>query len=225
MRDLILLHGALGAAIEFDELVPYLEQHFKVYRFDLSGHGQNNSEEEFSMQLFARDLKNFIQENNLELPQIFGYSMGGYVSYTLAKDEPELIGDIMSLGTKLKWDPLIAKLETSKLNPEKIMEKVPQFGAYLESIHLDWKKNMEKTAQLMIGLGNGDALTFEDFGKIKNKCFIGLGDMDEMVSCQETIDVDAALLNSHYYKLPNSRHSLPQLDKKVLAEKIIEFLS
>lgn len=224
MKDLILLHGALGAASEFDRFIPELEKHFTVYSFDFSGHGQNDSEATFTMELFANDLAQFIQSTNLLKPQIFGYSMGGYVAYTLAVDNPDTLGDIMSLGTKLKWDVLTAKAETAKLNPEKIEEKVPQFAAYLKSLHLDWKDNMQKTVDLMLSLGNGAALTFNDFSKIKNKCYIGLGDMDEMVSCQETVDVDAALLNSHYYKLPNSRHPLAQLDERILTEKIIEFL-
>ena len=225
MRDLILLHGALGAASEFDMLVPLLKEHFTVYRFDLPGHGKSHHNESFSMEIFSQSLENFIRENKLSQPQIFGYSMGGYIAYILAKDHPELLGDIMSLGTKLKWDPLIAKLESGKLNPEKIEEKVPTFATYLNSLHLDWKDNMNKTADLMIDLGHGAALTFDDFSKIKNKCFIGLGDMDEMVSCQETLEVDAALLNSYYYKLPKSKHALSQLDTEILSEIIIEFLA
>jgi pimeloyl-ACP methyl ester carboxylesterase len=225
MRDLILLHGALGASSEFDELLPFLEEKFNVFTFDLSGHGQNSNDAQFSMSLFAEDLRHFIIKKGLDKPQLFGYSMGGYVVYTLAIADKKILGDIMSLGTKLKWDPLTAKHETSKLDPNKILEKVPKFGAYLDSIHLDWKANMSKTANLMTALGNGSALTFEDFSKIQNKVFIGLADMDEMVSCQETVDVDAAILNSHYYKLPNSTHALVKLDKALLAEYIIKFLS
>ena len=148
-----------------------------------------------------------------------------YFAYSLAKDDSEILGDIMSLGTKLKWDPLIAKLEAGKMNPDKIEEKVPEYGEYLNSLHVNWKETMNKTVSLMIDLGDGAALTFEDFGKIKNNCFIGLGDMDEMVSCQETIDVEAALLHSTYYKLPKSRHPLSQLNFELLAEKIIAFLA
>ncbi|MCB9225004.1 MAG: alpha/beta hydrolase [Crocinitomicaceae bacterium] len=224
MRDLILLHGALGASSEFDNLAPLLTDHFNVYQFDLTGHGKNSSEKSFSMDQFADDLKKYVEENGLIKPQLFGYSMGGYVGYTLAIIHPEILGDIMSLGTKLKWDPLIAKLETGKLDPDKIMEKVPKFGDYLNSIHLDWKSTMAKTRDLMNDLGNGAALTFNDFAKIQNRCYVGLSDQDEMVSCSETLDVQQAIPNSEFYTLPNSRHPLPQLDKQVLANKIIEFL-
>ena len=225
MKQLILLHGALGASSQFDELTNLLKGDFEVFRFDLSGHGKSAVTKEFKMRDFAQELKAFIIENQLQQPQIFGYSMGGYVSYYLASEEGDLIGDMMSLGSKLKWDPLIAKLETGKMNPDKIEEKVPQFAEYLNTIHLDWKKTINSTAQLMINLGDGEALTFKEFGQIKNKCFIGLGDQDEMVSCQETLDVDAALLNSHYFKLPNSRHPFPQLNMKQLSEYIIKFLA
>lgn len=225
MKQLVLVHGALGAAIEFDELATLLKDQFEVFRFDLEGHGKNEVDTEFSMKGFAQNLKTFITSNNLDKPQIFGFSMGGYTAYHLAQEHPELLGDIMSLGSKLKWDPLTAKVETGKMNTEKIKAKVPKFADYLNSIHLDWEKTMNKTVDLMINLGNGDAMTFDDFAKIPNKCFIGLGDGDEMVSCQETIDVDAALLNSHYYKLPNSRHPFPQLNMKQLSEFIINFLA
>jgi len=225
MKNLILLHGALGASSQFDELMSILQDRFKVYRFDLSGHGNSPVTADFKMSQFAQELKTFILEKEIDKPQIFGYSMGGYISYYLASVEGELLGDIMSLGSKLKWDPLIAKLETGKMNPEKIKEKVPKFAEYLDSLHLDWEATMTATAKLMVNLGDGEALTFEEFGRIKNKCYIGLGDGDEMVSCQETLDVDAALLNSHYFKLPNSRHPLPQLNMKQLSEFIIKFLA
>jgi pimeloyl-ACP methyl ester carboxylesterase len=224
MKQLVLIHGALGAASEFDILIPFLESSFEVYRFDLEGHGQNESNQAFSMSRFAQNLKEFIQKNNLSKPQVFGFSMGGYTAYHLARKHPELLGDIMSLGTKLKWDPITAKVEMGKINPAKIKEKVPSFAEYLSSIQIGWERNMNKTADLMYALGNGDAMTFDDFSKIPNKCFIGLGDGDEMVSCQETIDVDAALLNSQYYKLPNSRHPFPQLNMQQLSEYIIKFL-
>ena len=224
MKNLILLHGALGAAKEFDPLVSVLQDDFKVYRFDFYGHGDNTDAQPFSMPVFADQLATFIEKHGLEKPQIFGYSMGGYVAYTLATTRPQLLGDIMSLGTKLKWDAVTAKVETGKLNPDKIMEKVPAFGEYLNSIHKDWKQNMAKTAELMNHLGNGQALTFEDFSKIPNQCYIGLGELDEMVSCAETLDVDAALKNSTYYKLQKSRHPLPQLDMQLLADKIKLFL-
>lgn len=225
MKNLVLCHGALGSSKEFERLIPILAQHFKVTTFDFEGHGKRLSDNPFSLDLFSKNLLDHIQENNLDKPQIFGFSMGGYVAYNTAINHGEQIGDIMSLGSKLKWDPLIAKLESSKMNPEKIEAKVPNFASYLDNIHFDWKLNMSKMVDFMFDLGNGDALTFQDFAHVKNKCFIGLGDMDAMVSCQETLDVDAALPNSYYYKLPDSQHPLPQLDMTKLANKIVEFLA
>ena len=224
MKNLVLCHGALGSSKEFELLIPHLSQHFKVTTFDFEGHGNRPSNNPFNLDLFSENLLQHIRDNKIEKPQIFGFSMGGYVAYNTAINHGDQIGDIMSLGSKLKWDPLIAKLESSKMNPDKIEEKVPKFAAYLSGLHLNWKQNMNKTVDFMLDLGSGAALSFKDFSQIKNKCFIGLGDMDAMVSCQETLDVDAALPNSFYYKLSDSQHPLPQLDMPKLANKIIEFL-
>ncbi|MBD3637238.1 MAG: alpha/beta fold hydrolase [Crocinitomicaceae bacterium] len=224
MRDLILLHGALGASSEFNRLTPLLSSHFNVHTFDFSGHGKNNTDKAFSMDLFAQDLNNFITTRKLDKPQVFGYSMGGYVAYKYAINSGDKLGDIMSLGTKLKWDPLTSKVETAKLNPAKIEEKVPKFAAYLDSLHNNWRKNMEQTVLMMTDLGNGAALDIENFAQIKNKCYIGLGDMDEMVTCAETQAVAQAIPNSEYYLLEKSRHPLVQLDVHTLADKIIAHL-
>ena len=150
--------------------------------------------------------------------------MGGYVAYTLAINNPELLGDIMSLGTKLKWNAEEAQKETRKLDPDKIEEKVPKFANYLDSLHLDWKKNMIRTIGLMNGLGNGKALTRDDFSLIRNKCFTGLAENDEMVSREETLAVSQVIPDSTFFILQDSRHPLSLLDEKLLSDLIINFL-
>ena len=224
MNNLILLHGALGSSKQFKKLSLLLNSHFNIHTFDFEGHGEKSSEKDFSMKLFANNLHDFIIENRIEKPQIFGYSMGGYVAYQLTIDQPNLLGDIMSLGTKLKWNQAIAEEEILKLNPKKIEQKVPKFASYLNVLHKDWKKNMLKTAQLMLDLGTGKALKLDDFKKIKNNCFVGLADEDEMVSKDETFEVSEAISESTFYILPNSKHPFTQTDINQLSIQIIKYL-
>ena len=91
MKDIILLHGAIGAT---DQLLPLSKslaaKGFKVHCLCFSGHGTLAFNELFSIEQFAAELYQFIIEKNLLEPDIFGYSMGGYVALYLAVQKPNL---------------------------------------------------------------------------------------------------------------------------------------
>src|SRR5688572_15290055 len=118
---LLLLHGAIGAASQFEKLTQLLQPDFEVFSLNFSGHGGKEIPEPgFNMPLFANDVLTFMEEKQLDKVDIFGYSMGGYVALYLALHYPEKVNRIMTLGTKFDWSPEIAAHETRMLNPLKI---------------------------------------------------------------------------------------------------------
>lgn len=220
MRNLILIHGALGAEAEFDRLLDLLNDDYQVYTLELEGHGNTPSNRPFSFDVFQENLLELIQSEQLSKPDIFGYSMGGYVALYTAKYHPELIGEIITLGTKLEWTPEIASAEIRKINPDKIEEKVPHFASYLDSIHEDWKANMVKTAELMQGLGNGAAFSLSDFSSIQNQVHLRWGSLDNMVSREETETVAEAIPNADFKVVDSVPHPLPQIEPATIKEII-----
>ncbi len=224
-KDLILLHGALGAKTQFKTLKQVLEKEFNVYDFNFSGHGGSSCPEEFSMDLFSNNLKGFILSNQLYQPDIFGYSMGGYVTLNLVKSSPELVGKIMTLASKLSWSPEIAKKEIKLLNPDIIAEKVPAFAQQLKERHHpeDWKTVLDKTAKLMHGLGNGSALQLNDFKTISNKVLMLIGDKDVMVTVEETKNVADVIPNAELRILEGIQHPIEKVDIDLLGTLISDF--
>lgn len=223
---LILLHGALGSKDQFIELKEYLAPHFDVHAFDFSGHGGLPIVETFSMDLFCHDLLEFIQLHNLHLPNVFGYSMGGYVALHCAAKFPGTLGRIMTLGTKMQWDPTIAAAEIKMLHPERIEEKIPAFGEMLRKRHApaDWKENMAFTAVMMTNLGNGLALDSTDLALIANEALLCLGEQDQMVTREETIWAADHLENGHYRIIPGWKHPIESVDKPALADLIRRYM-
>ncbi|MFO0357724.1 MAG: alpha/beta hydrolase [Sphingobacteriaceae bacterium] len=219
MNSIILLHGAIGAADQLQPLASELAKlNYNVFTFSFSGHGQMPFENEMSIHQFANELKAFIVSNKLNQPHIFGYSMGGYVALYLAAIDKDLLGHIITLGTKFKWDPEIAQREIKQLDPETIQLKVPKFAEALQTRHgNDWKKLLAQTAQMMIGLGEKNELTPELFSKVENKVMIGLADKDAMVSIEETTSVYKQLKNSCMYMLPQTKHPIETVDMIALA--------
>jgi pimeloyl-ACP methyl ester carboxylesterase len=226
MKNVILLHGALGAKVELAGLEQALAHQYKVFSLEFDGHGQTPIKNGFSISDFADTLRDFMQANQLEGADVFGYSMGGYVALYLAAEHPGLIGRIVTLGTKFHWTPEAAAQEVRMLNPDVIEEKVPKFAAYLAKLHgADlWKQNMRNTAQLMLDLGNGELLESR-FAAIQSPCFIGLGQRDTMVSLEETQHAVHEIPNAVFFSLDNTEHPLAKVDVRILVEKMDEVLN
>jgi pimeloyl-ACP methyl ester carboxylesterase len=225
MKNLILLHGALGAKTELLPLAKALRHEFQVHILEFEGHGETPFKVGFSIPSFASNLKAFILEHELEGADVFGYSMGGYVALYLAAEQPGLLGRIITLGTKFHWTPETASREVRMLNPEKIEEKVPKFAVYLAQLHGNdtWKTQMLRTAQLMLDLGNNDLLQ-NRFAQVSNKCYIMLGDSDDMVTKEETENAVSSIPDATFHLLDNTAHPIARVSVDTLALKIRSLL-
>lgn len=224
MKTILLLHGALGARTQFETLQQLLAKTYQVHTLNFEGHGDRATEKPYSLDLFAQNLKDYLDQHNLKRVLVFGYSMGGYVALTLAKSHPQYFEKIITLGTKFNWTPESAEKEVKLLNPEKIQEKVPAFAEALSKLHpaTDWKTVMQKTAALMLELGNGKAFRDADFKAIAVPCVIGVGDQDAMVTREETQHVAGLIPNAAFYLLEKTIHPVDKLDLVRVANLIAE---
>lgn len=225
MKNIILLHGAIGSKDQLETLsVELKQQGFNVYSLNFSGHGQAPFQTNFGIEQFALELEDFIKENNLLKPTIFGYSMGGYVALYLSHQNPNLLGNIITLGTKFEWSPEISQKEIKMLDSKTIIEKVPKFAEALQKRHgNDWELLLQKTAEMMLSLGNKNALSLNDFKSIESKVLIGIADKDTMVSLEETTAVYKQVKNGSMYMLPNTKHPIENVNVSLLAKIISGF--
>jgi pimeloyl-ACP methyl ester carboxylesterase len=180
----------------------------------------------FSIPLFANAVKHYIQEQALSSVSILGYSMGGYVELYLAKHHPELVEKAITLATKFEWDEAIAAKEIKMLQPEVIEQKLPAFAKTLEERHAptDWKEVLNKTKDMLLGLGKQNALTLADYATIQTPVQVLIGDRDKMVSLEETITVYKQLPNAQLGILPATPHPIEQVDAELLAFHIKRFI-
>lgn len=225
MKNLIILHGALGSKIQFQELENLLSNDFKVYTLDFEGHGAFNSDKPYSIELFSENLISFISEKGIVEPHIFGYSMGGYVALYTTLKNPGSITSIFTLGTKFNWNPESANIEVKMLDPGVIEDKVPHFKKHLESIHSNnsWKTVLNKTAAMMLDLGSAPLLDVKAFEQIDLPVKIGWGEADKMVSREESEFAVEHLPNAEFISFPDFQHPIEKVDHQELANKIKPF--
>jgi len=226
MQTIILCHGALGSKNDLENLKLVLSNNgFNVYTFSFSGHGGTEFESDFGIHQFSIELENFILSNKLVKPSIIGYSMGGYVALYLASRSAGSIYKIITLATKFNWTKEAVEKETGMLDPKMMLEKVPAFAASLEKKHgSSWKDLLAKTAQMMRNISENNYLNIETLKTIQNKTLIGLGDKDQMVTLEETVNVYKTLPGANMYMLPNTKHPVESVNLAVFAAVITEFL-
>lgn len=106
-----------------------------------------------------------------------------------------------------------------------IQAKVPHFAEMLAQRHHgnEWKEHLSRTAQMMQELGQKPALEIDDFAKIKTQVRIGIGDRDNMVSLEETIEVYRKLENAELFILPKTAHPLEKINVAKICEEIGSF--
>ena len=226
MRTLLLLHGAIGSKQQFQQLSRAISHEFNVYGINFSGHGGELIPEiPFSIDLFVNDVVAWMNQNKIQMIDIFGYSMGGYVALCLALKFPNRVGKIATLATKFNWNEEVALKESKMLDPEKIQEKIPAFATLLEERHapVDWKKVMSKTADMMLQLGFSPLLTAGTLSQIKHSVRLMIGDKDNMVSVDETRWASDNLSNGSIQILSDVEHPIEKKSTQVLLQQLDQF--
>ena len=219
MNPLLILHGALGSASQLDPVKAAFEKKGNaVHSLNFSGHGGAAFQSDFGIEQFAEDTFRYLQQHQLKQVDIFGYSMGGYVALWLTKNHPDCVGKIVTLGTKFDWSEESAAKEVKKLNPEKIVEKIPAFARILEHRHApnDWKILLQKTSDMMLGLGKNPLLTKGILETIQHQTIICLGDQDDMADRNYSEQVASYLSNGKFLLLDNTPHPIEKVDLKKL---------
>jgi len=223
--SIILLHGALGASVQLQKLADKLNTTFDVHLLNFSGHGGKPFEKDFNVAQFSNELKNYLDAFPQKQFCVFGYSMGGYVALYLESKYPGSISSIFTLATKFDWNPDSSAKEAAMLNPDKLLEKVPAFAAELEKRHApdDWKTLLQKTARMMIEMGDNPLLNSNSFKQITIPVLLGRGDLDKMVSKEETMQVVNSLPDGFFKNYDNWQHPIEKVDIEMLAADIRQF--
>lgn len=216
--ELILLHGALGSK----ELFSGVKNQLNAHTISFSGHGNCSfNDEGFNIATFGREVIDYMDQHNINQARFFGHSMGGYVALHLACHFPDRVEKVVTLGTKLEWNEEIANTEIKNLNPEKIEAKVPKFAGLLRQRHGDsWKELLNKTGDVMIGLGKSEALSSSDFRKILCEVTLCLGEFDNMVSVDETRLVSELIPQGNFQLIDNLYHPLEKITDTQLVQLV-----
>ena len=96
---LLLLHGIASSLHVWDGWAAELEEHYRIITLDLPGFGLTGPDEDcdFSQDYYSDFLCDFLDELGIEKCHIAGNSMGGWISWGMARAYPERIEKMILL--------------------------------------------------------------------------------------------------------------------------------
>jgi pimeloyl-ACP methyl ester carboxylesterase len=88
----------------------------------------------------------------------------------------------------------------------------------------NWKTVLEKTAKMMIELGEKPILNADNLKNIQCPTLLLSGDKDVMVTSEETSRFSSFIPNSEFFEMNDFVHPILQVDARLLSLKIEEFV-
>jgi len=222
MKDVVLLHGALGCKSHWNHILPLLDSNYTYHNLDFPLHGGTDSDvQNLSLEVLTDYVKSVVKSKQLNEFIIVGYSMGGYIGLDMARHHFPGLKQLITLGTKLNWNEEIAEHEVSKLSIENL---TPIHGKLQQEHGEKWQDVVFATHAIMRSIGQ-KPISKEDFSDIHIPVSLLLGEKDKMVTTDETISFSEHGSTSRYEIIPAQPHLLERVDASIIAGKINALLN
>jgi pimeloyl-ACP methyl ester carboxylesterase len=101
-KPMIILHGLFGFSDNWQTLATNFSEYFRVFLIDFRNHGHSPWSDDFSYDLMVDDLKELIDDLNLENIILVGHSMGGKVAMHFAQKFPRKIEKLVVVDMGVK---------------------------------------------------------------------------------------------------------------------------
>ena len=109
-KPIVLLHGAfMTIDMNWGQLIPELSKSRKVIAIEMQGHGHTQfSDRKLSFPSLASDVEGVMDYLKIDSADIAGYSLGGYVAYQMAIQNPKRVTKLVIISSTYKsggWLP------------------------------------------------------------------------------------------------------------------------
>jgi pimeloyl-ACP methyl ester carboxylesterase/tetratricopeptide (TPR) repeat protein len=96
----ILLHGYTDSWFSFSQVLPLMDQRYRVYTLDQRGHGDSDRPVGgYAMEQFAADVIAFMDAMKIQQATIVGHSMGSFVAQHVAAENPDRVKRLVLVAT------------------------------------------------------------------------------------------------------------------------------
>jgi pimeloyl-ACP methyl ester carboxylesterase len=98
----VLVHGGAAHAGWWDSTAPFLAAEHRVIAIDLSGHGDSDRREKYSLATWAAEVMAVAAAESDQVPVVFGHSMGGFVALTAGRDHGSSLRGVAAIDSPVR---------------------------------------------------------------------------------------------------------------------------
>lgn len=242
-EPLVLIHGLSGSTTHWFFQIPEFSKHYKVIAYDVRGHGQTDKpKQEYSIKLFADDLKGLLDKLGVDKTHLIGISMGGYIAQQFALDYPDKVKSLVLADTaseigevnelilknwilcakKLGMEAVFNSLLTWVLTDEEMRENKELIGTFREQFLID---NDQVHAYVAACNACGRFNLTSQLRKIKAPTLVLVGDSDILLPLKYSKIIHQNVLNSELKTIEDAGH-VPNMGNAGIPfnETVLEFL-
>ncbi|HEX7330827.1 MAG TPA: alpha/beta fold hydrolase [Pyrinomonadaceae bacterium] len=234
----IMLHGITDSWFSFSQVLPLLDNRYRVYILDQRGHGDSDRPVGgYALQQFAADVIAFMDAMNLEKATIVGHSMGSFVAQHVANEAPERVAKLVLVGsaTTARNNTLLDLQRDFNALSDTVPEKFardfqvsttfqplsPEFlqAVVKESLKTPARVWREALAEMVAPEAN------VELKKIKTPTLILWGDKESVFPRSEQDLLVSVLRNSELKVYPDTGHALHWERPERFAKDLQEFIN
>ncbi|RKZ14832.1 hypothetical protein DRQ50_08350 [bacterium] len=141
--EIVLIHDLGSRASVWDETTPFLMGTFDVHTFELTGHGTTQPVRSTSIDLEARRLDAFLDEQDIEYPTLVGHGLGGMIALRYTLDHPARIHRLVLV------DSAPRQLATDEQKQETLKQLATNYGPTVAERFLNMSPNPDITDMLV----------------------------------------------------------------------------
>lgn len=228
-EPLILIHGGGAGADAHGNWIssmPGFAEHFRVIAVDMVGFGRSDAPDpatfDFSQSARNRQLIALIEALKLEKVAIVGNSMGGATALGVAMERPDLIGDLILMGSAGIRNPVrsaapVAAITGYDFTPEGMVRIVgaltaPGFSLSKEMLdyryRLSIKPEIRAAYAATMGWVKANGLGYDDekIAAVKHRTLVVGGKNDQIIPLSANFRFLELIENSTGYFLPHCGH-------------------
>lgn len=226
---LLLLHGGFGNMEDFNDLIPLLNQEYRIIGIDSRGQGKSTlGNEPLTYERIQKDIEEVIRSMNLsDSLSVIGVSDGGIVAYRLACFSDISISKLITIGSRWNFRNAMDTREIlTGITPSKWKERFPEtYSAYKS---LNPEPDFEKLTTSLVRMWIDEKESGYPNEKVMNitcSTLIVRGENDHLVKKRMVFDLSELIPNSHLAHIPFCGHVVYPEQTNILMTIINEFFN
>ncbi|MCB9161914.1 MAG: alpha/beta hydrolase [Caldilineaceae bacterium] len=196
-EPLVLLHGWTETSNRWQALIPHYAARFRVYAFDLLGHGRSDPlQGTFSIQSAAENLLHLLDHLKIDQTKAIGFSYGGETLLQFACKHAYRLSSMILVGASYNFPAQDWGLDFNNLSSEWL-------GSLREE-HIHGEQQIEQIFSQMFNYEI--VLTESQLEEITPSTLVIQGEHDEFNDLAIPFQLRKSLPDSHLWIVPNAGH-------------------